>query len=190
MGAKTNALISGYSQDDVDALASRLRGVRDFPSGPSRLIMAFLEVEKEKRFTEVRKAVREMQDVIHGLASEPVGDHPSARRSLNKTVNLYFVVHHLRTNGLVAWRDQLKLLRERFLAGPVGRREEGGQGGNDDDDAAMMVEYLDQLIARYDHRIGRCDMVLQGASLAYQMVRPQLLPGLVSHILRKKGAGN
>lgn len=104
----------------------------------------------------MRTAVREMQTVIHGLANEHMGETPSARRNLNKTVGLYFVVHNLRTDGLVAWRDQLKLLRERCAAG----------GGDEE-----MVEYLDQLVARYDHRIGRCDMVLQGASLAYQMVR-------------------
>ncbi|KXX75724.1 hypothetical protein MMYC01_207797 [Madurella mycetomatis] len=159
-GAKiTNAFISGYDEDDLAAFTSRLRSFRQFPSAASHLIMAFLEVEKDKRFKEVRTAVREMQTVIHDLANEPMGETPSARRNLNKTVDLYFVVHHLRTDGLVAWRDQLKMLRERFAA-----------SGSDEE----MVEYLDQLVARYDHRIGRCDMVLQGASLAYQMETTQL----------------
>ncbi|GAB1314523.1 hypothetical protein MFIFM68171_04733 [Madurella fahalii] len=159
VGAKTNAFISGYDKDNLDAFTSHLRSFRHFPSAPSRLIMAFLEVEKAKRFEEVRVAVRDMQKVIHDLAREPMGGVPSARRHLKETVDLYFVVHHLRTDGLVAWRDQLKMLRERFAA-----------DGSDDD----MVEYLDQLVARYDHRIGRCDMVLQGASLAYQMETTQL----------------
>ncbi|KAK0649011.1 hypothetical protein B0T16DRAFT_124709 [Cercophora newfieldiana] len=157
IGARTNAFISGYDDDDLAEFTCNLRRLNDFPSKPSKLIVSFLEVEKEKRFHEVRKAIREMQTVIHELAEEPM-EAPSARQKLNQTVNLYFIVHHLRTDGLVSWRDQLKLIREQLH-----------KAGNED-----TVMYLDQEVARYDHRIGRCDMVLQGASLAYQMETTQL----------------
>jgi hypothetical protein len=157
IGARINAFISGYDDEDLDEFTSNLRRLNHFPSAPSRLVVSFLEVEKEKRFHEVRDTVRKMQTVIHALGNEPV-EAPSARQKLNQTVNLYFVVHHLRTDGLVSWRDQLKMLREQF------------HGAGDQN----MVMYLDQQVSRYDHRIGRCDMVLQGASLAYQMETTQL----------------
>jgi hypothetical protein len=158
IGARTNVLIFGYNEEDLEDFTANLRMLNHFPSAPSRFITSFVEVEKEKRFHSVRETVREMQTVIHDLAKEPM-KAPSARQKLNETVNLYFVVHHLRTDGLVSWRDQLKLLREQLC--------QKGEEPN-------MVMYLDQQIARYDHRIGRCDMVLQGASLAYQMETTQL----------------
>jgi hypothetical protein len=181
LGAKTNALIAGFDEEDLEVLTSYLCNFSGtFPSAAARLIIAFLEVEKKKRFDLVRTAVRDIQAVIHELTIEPVGVKPSMRRALNKTVDLYFGWNHLRTDGLVAWRDQLKLLRGRLAASGSqletqgDRREAGGEalGGGDleDDETAVLVEYLDQLTARYDHRIARCDMVLQGASLAYQMV--------------------
>jgi len=158
IGARTNALISGYDETDLSDFKANLKRLNHFPSAPSRLVVSFLEVEKERRFHQVRKTVREMQTVLHEVSQEPVTEAPSARRKLNQTVNLYFVVHHLRTDGLVAWRDQLKLLRDQLTVVT-------------DKDMAM---YLEQQVSRYDHRIGRCDMVLQGASLAYQMETTQL----------------
>ncbi|KAK3349557.1 hypothetical protein B0T25DRAFT_548409 [Lasiosphaeria hispida] len=158
VGARTNAVISGYDAADLSEFTSNLKRLNHFPSAPSRLVVSFLEIEKERRFHQVRNTVREMQTVLHELAREPVTEAPSARRKLNQTVNLYFVVHHLRTDGLVSWRDQLKMLRDQLVSGA-------------DKDMAM---YLEQQVYRYDHRIGRCDMVLQGVSLAYQMETTQL----------------
>lgn len=157
IGARTNALISGYDQRDLNNFKSHFKHLKHFPSDPTRLVASFLEVEKEKRFHDVRRAVRNMQTVIHELTKESL-EAPSARRKLNETVDFYFVVHHLRTDGLVSWRDQLKLLR----------------GQLDTAEHRDMVLYLDQQVSRYDHRIGRCDMVLQGASLACQMETTQL----------------
>ncbi|KAK0611775.1 hypothetical protein B0T14DRAFT_335080 [Immersiella caudata] len=158
IGARTNVLISGYNEQDLEDFIANLGMLNHFPSAPSQFITNFINVEKEKCFRRVRETVREMQTVIHDLAKEAM-KAPSARQKLNETVSLYFVVHHLRTDRLVSWRDQLKLLRDQV-----------SQKGDDQN----MVMYLDQQISRYDHRIGRCDMVLQGASLAYQMETTQL----------------
>ncbi|KAK5662161.1 hypothetical protein OQA88_8066 [Cercophora sp. LCS_1] len=153
LGAKTNVLITGYTKDDVELFTSVLDQFKSSPFSPIPFLVAFLEVEKEIRFTAVRRTVRNMQEVIHKLAHEQTGD-PSARRKLNKTVELYFEVQHLRTDGLVAWREQLRML---------GTKVDG-----------ELKTYLEQLGARYDHRAGRCEMVLQGAGLAYQMETTQL----------------
>jgi hypothetical protein len=163
IGARTNAFISGYADADYKDLVACLRRFDHFPFAPSRLLISFLEIEKEKRFRQVREQVVEMQTLIHEIGREPVTETPSMRRKLNKTVELYFVVHTLRTNGLVAWRDQLRMLRDRLLVGA------GGGSGTATVEDVTMATYLEQLAARYEHRIGRCEMVLQGASLAYQM---------------------
>ena len=164
LGSRTNALVLGYDIAEYDKLKMALNPGADFPASPSRLIMAFLEIESQKRFDQVRGSVRDMQTTIHNLALETESGRvqPTSRRKLNKTVELYFEVHHLKNDGLVSWRDQLQLLINCI---PSGRDD-------------VLLEYLQQLVARYDHRIGRCDMVLQGASLAYQMVsEPVLEPG-------------
>ncbi|KAK0725057.1 hypothetical protein B0H67DRAFT_120625 [Lasiosphaeris hirsuta] len=166
LGARTNALISGISTDDLTKFKAMLHAPPTFPP-PAHLITAFLELEKTRRFTEVRIHVRDMQTLIHGLGSEPIGSDPSARRKLNNTVDLYFVVQHLRTDGLIAWREQLRAFGARAFPPTA-------TGGGSDDVVVMMGEYLEQLGARYDHRISRCDTVLQGTSLAYQMETTQL----------------
>ncbi len=128
-------------------------------------MMCFLEVEKENRFTAVRQPLRDMQRILHNLVEEPAADDSApmgARRNLSDTVDAFFAMSHLRIDGLVSWRDQLALLKARMSG------EDGQARGTEEKE---MVGYLEQLIARYDHRIGRCDIVLQGSSLAHQIVR-------------------
>ncbi|KAK1752985.1 hypothetical protein QBC47DRAFT_387502 [Echria macrotheca] len=175
LGARTNVFISGYTADTLAQFTSHITRSSSFPSAPDRIITAFLEIENKLRFSSVRAAVRDMQTVLQELAREPVTEAPSARQKLLHTVDLYFVVHHLRTDGLVAWRDQLLSLSKQLQED--GQQNQGpGNGQNQvtNDDKKHLRRYIDQLVSQYDHRIGRCDMVLQGASLAYQMETAQL----------------
>ncbi len=99
-------------------------------------------------------SLRGMQDAIAELAAESVTVEPYSRRNMSETVSFYFSVYSLKTNGLVPWRDQLAALRSSAAK----------------DYEKVLETYLEQLIARYDHMIGRCDMAVQGASMAHQMV--------------------
>ncbi|KAF6814517.1 protein kinase [Colletotrichum plurivorum] len=76
-------------------------------------------------------------------------------------IRLYLDVCALK-NALAAWTAQLRSLREDVVDGEFGA------------EAAADVEpreYLRRLAEEYDVKINKCDTVLQGASLAFQMVR-------------------
>ncbi|KAK1830136.1 hypothetical protein QBC39DRAFT_331863 [Podospora conica] len=166
VGSHTTVLISGYDAADVAAFTKILRSCTPTTTPtlppPHALAVAFLEIEKERRFHLLRGVIREMQKTVHILGDDHNGEvqTPAKRREqLNQTVELFFAVDHLRTDGLAAWRDQLRGLLERTKAKP---------------DAGMMGEYLGQLVARYEHRIARCEFVVQGVGLAYQMETARL----------------
>jgi hypothetical protein len=156
LGAHTTALPLGYSEVDKNELKRLLYQSDDFPTY-AHLIVAFLEIEKKKRFKKVRELTRAMQNTIHELGRDinaAEAKSPTEPLAGNEPVDIYFEVYHIKINGIEPWQEQLKMLGT--IVDPA--RDAG------------LVRYLQQVVATYQHRIARCNMVLQGASLAYQMV--------------------
>lgn len=160
-GCRINALILGYSAQDVTIFEKTLRQRRREIFEPRTLIMAFLEVEKQRRFADVRQRRAGLLKILHktGSAEEVASgtsettSRPYRHRDVDDNVGLYINVSDLVVDALQPWRDQILNLE--------------AQVGGDDPRLAME---LHQLALQYEHRLSRCDRILQGASLAYQMV--------------------
>ena len=119
--------------------------------------MAFLEVEKQKRFGEVRLRRSGLRKILHRTSSADIiagiTSRPDRHRDVDDNVGLYLNVSDLVVDGLQPWRKQILSLE--------------AQVGTED---AYLATELHQLALQYEHRLSRCDKILQGASLAYQMV--------------------
>lgn len=120
--------------------------------------MAFLEVEKQRRFADVRMRRSGLRRILQetssaGEAVAEMAGRPDRHRDVDDNVGLYLNVSDLVVDALQPWRNQILSLE--------------AQVGAEDPRLAMELQ---QLALQYEHRLSRCDRILQGASLAYQMV--------------------
>lgn len=166
-GSKTSAIILGYDDSDIEKLLVPLEGCKNSIFCPFTLIKAFLHVERQRRFKEVNHKIAMFQSILQNYGRLPVGEEDSGQTSKGGNsqdpkdlIGMYISVCTLK-NQLTAWRTQIVGLK-----GFVGDFE-GPVGEQVDIDPA---EYLQRLVDEYELKIDKCDMVLQGASLAFQMV--------------------
>lgn len=166
----------GCSPSDIVTTHTKLSSARDSITSPFTLIKIFLELEKKHRFDEVDAKITRFQDTIQNYGRLPIGAGPpggaDASGNTGANVNsqdpknligLYLDVCHLK-NGLAAWRAQLEELKCHVAEDFV----DAGEGAEIDIDPD---EYLRRLVKMYDIKVNKCDMVLQGTSLTFQMVR-------------------
>jgi hypothetical protein len=184
-------MLLGCSREDTHEVHSRLEYFPNTIWSPFTIIKAFLELERERRFDDVDDKVCAFEEIIYNYGQQPGKETRSRPRRLldrasramrgkrgsaathkvktggkaedpKELISLYLEVCHLK-NALMAWRAQLsgfaKLARVDFRP-PAGEQ--------DDIDAE---EYLQRMGEEYDIKINKCEMVLQGASLTFQMVR-------------------
>ncbi|KAH0443077.1 hypothetical protein CcaCcLH18_01190 [Colletotrichum camelliae] len=178
----TNAMILGYDHEDEAELNERLSYCKDAIFSPFTLIKAFLCVEKSRRWKEVNRKIAEFQSILQNygripidyersVASDAEGRVPRrasagtrSRKDANSAdpknlIGLYIEVCTLK-NSLAAWASQLKFFSENI------EDDEFGSASLSD---ISPREYLRCLMEEYSLKINKCDLVLQGASLAFQM---------------------
>ncbi|KAF6821746.1 protein kinase [Colletotrichum musicola] len=193
---RIHAIILGYDEDDTKELRKRLKKCKAAIFSPFTLVKAFLHVEKRRRFDEVNNKITAFQTILQNYGRVPIGNEASLDRNNSRSGNansplarmkqawtkslmsssarsgvgggaddpknlirLYLDVCALK-NALAAWNAQLRSLRE-----DVGNDEFGAEAAAD----VEPREYLRRLAEEYDVKIDKCDTVLQGASLAFQM---------------------
>ncbi|GKT78207.1 protein kinase [Colletotrichum tofieldiae] len=185
----------------MEELKSRLKKCKQSITSPFTIIKAFLYVEKKRRFREVNDKITAFQYILQNYGRVPIGNesaldnsssseeydgsrgHPRhvvekglrkyregksrnsyLRASANDPKNLirlYLDVCTLK-NALTAWNSQIRAFRDEV------EHDEFGAASQIDIDPR---EYLRRLMDEYDVKIDKCDLVLQGASLAFQMVQ-------------------
>lgn len=154
-GCRISALILGYDRRDTSLFEDFLHQRRRSIFEPATIIMAFLEVEKEKRFGEVRRRRSGLRRILHRTSSEEViVTRPDRHKDADDNVGMYIHVSDLMVDALQTWRRQILSLETQVVG----------------ENPRLALE-LRQLALQYEHRLDRCDKILQGASLAYQMVR-------------------
>jgi hypothetical protein len=157
-GPKTYVTMLGCSAYDCNEVYESFKALHQSVFSPFTAIKVFLELERERRFAEVDTKTQDFERVIENYNTEivPKSGGPRPR----DMIDLYLETTHVK-NGLVAWKTQLasfKRLAEEFRA---------TEGEIEDIDPG---EYLQSLVDEYDSRINKCEMVLQGSSLTFQMV--------------------
>lgn len=175
---RIHGMIMGYDEVDTMELKMRLGNCKKAIFSPFTLIKAFLHVEKRRRFKEINDKIAAFQNILQNYGRVPIGNELAESRSSNegnrlgdgaddpKKIQLYLEMCALK-NALEAWNAQLRSLREDVI-------DDGGGGEFGADTAADIDprEYLRRLVEEYDVKINRCDTVLQGGSLTFQMVMP------------------
>ncbi|KAK4180447.1 hypothetical protein QBC36DRAFT_307221 [Triangularia setosa] len=154
-GRESKAYTVVFGCSGGDALEYRQRLAR-FPktiSSPITIIKVFLQFERDRRFQEVEKRI------IEGCLRQEDG---SCGRGSEDFVSLYLDVTHL-NNNLPTWLVQL----ERFIKSSATDFKVPHGEENDIDAETFLRTMADE----YQIKINKCDMVLQGASLAFQMYR-------------------
>ena len=131
----------------------------------------------------------ELEDGLAVLPAAPaVGS--SASHDPDNMVGLFLDLGHLKT-GLQAWRDQVKAMiafSDEFAAmedwEPGDDAGPGAAGGGAGANKIDPHDFLQRVVDDYNVMIAKAGMVMEGTSLAYQMVRTllQLVP-LYSFVL-------
>jgi hypothetical protein len=166
-GSKTNALILGYDDVDIEELILPLISCKESIFAPFTLIKAFLHVERKRRFKEVNNKIAKFQSILQNYGRLPVGEEEKDQdnsgdnaQDPKNLIGLYISVCTLK-NQLTAWKTQIASFQAHAsdFAVPVGEQPD-----------IDPEEYLQRLVDEYEVKINKCDLVLQGASLAFQMV--------------------
>lgn len=172
-GSRTNAIIFGYEDTDIDDLVLPLQNCKESIFSPFTLIKAFLHVERKRRFKEVNHKIYQFQSILQNYGRLPIGEEDRDQgngggnaQDPKNLIGLYIGVCTLK-NQLTAWRTQIAEFKSYASDFAV---PSGEQADIDPE------EYLQRLVDEYDVKINKCDLVLQGASLAFQMVRDPLPP--------------
>lgn len=129
------------------------------------LIRSFLEWEKRHRFKQVDKVVDALQKAVIGYESMPTGPgtsqplYANSPRGSDNLIGLYMQLCNLKAI-LSAWRTQLAGFRRHARELDAGNAES----------MESPEDYVESLINKYDMEINKCEMSLQGTSLAFQVV--------------------
>jgi len=118
---------------------------------PFTLIKAFLKIERDLRFEELDDKISNFVNILKNYGSE---DSEATPKSM---IDLYLEMGTLKLR-LMTWSAQIADLKTHV-----------------DDFAEVKTdidpdEYLRRLVQEYEVKINKCEIVLQGASLAFQMV--------------------
>ncbi|CAI4214489.1 unnamed protein product [Parascedosporium putredinis] len=155
---QVSALVLGYDDSATRNFEACLRKRKESVFEARSVVMAFLEVEKERRFLEVRKRRAGLREILHKISSlsalaEPPLPPPERHRKVDDNIGLYLEASALRVNGLQAWKRQI-----------ISLQAEADAAGD-----RALASSLARLVLQYEHRIERCDVTREAASLAYQM---------------------
>lgn len=165
------AVFFGCSRDDAHGMIHQeLEASRDSIFSPFTMIKLFLEKESRNRIKEVDKAVHDLQTVISNFEFQPPDTGSRASKGMEQDpkymINLFLNVGYLK-NGLDEWRSQLERMLE------CCDEFRGMPSAENDIDPAV---YIQRIIDDYDTRVRDCEVVMEGASLTFQMVRSSQMP--------------
>lgn len=167
--SETYAVILGFKDDDTAILKKCLQDCKQSVFNPFTLIKAFLRVERRRRFREVDRNIVRFQDILQDYGSLPLGADAVSEvknggggnmEDPKNLIELYLGICTLK-NRLMAWNTQIKRLKSH--AGEFSSFTTGRSDINPE-------VYLECMMDEFDVKINKCDMALQGASLAFQRV--------------------
>jgi hypothetical protein len=163
--SKVYAVMLGCSSEDIATVEDKFSSSRHSAASPFSIIKIFLELERQHRFWEVDSKITRFSNLIHNYGRFPLGTtnvsetshvgYTNHAQDPENLIGLYIDVCHLKHN-LEAWKVQITDFKQ-FV--------------NDFPDKADIdpAEYLQRLATLYEHKINKCDLVLQGTSLTFQM---------------------
>lgn len=167
--SETYALLLGYKDTDVKKFKDCIQSCKETIFNPFTLIKGFLRIERGHRFKEVDRKIVHFQNTLQNYGRLPFGadglKEPQKQEGNDEDpknlIGLYLEVYALKIR-LTAWTSQimgLKKFGSEFSSFTTSHLE------------IDPGEYLQRMVDEYEVKINKCEMVLQGASLAFQMVR-------------------
>jgi hypothetical protein len=182
--SETYALILGYKDAEIANLEKCLQNCKESIFNPFTLMKAFLGIERGHRFKEVDRKIANFEDILQNYGRLPFGADGSGQpqdggegseEDPKNLIGLYLEIYTLKIR-LMAWSTQiagLKKYTSDFLSLTAGRPDIDPE------------EYLQRMVDEYEVKINKCEMVLQGASLAFQMVRKKNPHFLIHPVVKR-----
>jgi hypothetical protein len=154
--ACTSALIFGYNKPRVDKFRDLLRswGAFELTDGPFKIMAAFLEVEKDRRFNQVRSERIMLERLGRAIGNRLVRDE--TEELPRRTINDIAKELHLSQEKLLNLRD---VGLEAWCAGLLQLQQDLGPENLDGHD--VMSKYLKELISHYEVRIRSTEALLR-----------------------------
>ncbi|KAM7214969.1 hypothetical protein V8F06_009646 [Rhypophila decipiens] len=167
-GRKTYAMLLGASDKDMSEYRRILNFFdRDSVSSPFTIIKIFLERERDRRWAEIEAKITAFEKKFFSMDQDKTKTTAlkTGIRGFNASsdpqglVQLYLEISLLK-NNLAAWMTQL----EGFLKSIT-----DDTPNNKTADFKYMQAFISMLVCEYQSKINKCETMLQGASLAFQM---------------------
>lgn len=172
-GRKTYAMVLGTSEFDRREYSRILKYFdQDAISSPFTIIKIFLELERDRRWIQIDEKITNFQRKFFNMIDVEDNYYSSNKNEKTRSamgtmgsdpqglVQLYMDISYLK-NNLVSWMAQLEGFLDTITE---------DHPGNKTADFKYMQAFLAMLVCEYQSKINKCETILQGASLRFQMV--------------------
>ncbi len=170
----------GCDAEMKEALLARLHISEDAACQPLLLIGIFVELERKRQLNLVRDGLDALHNTILNLR-RPAGNWGKIggdeQPSITHAIDPWLDIHNLK-NSLESWKDQLakivthidELSETWFDFVPSDSNEETAQKCRAREARERIRERILEIVCYYDGKIRECVMIIEGMSLATQLV--------------------
>lgn len=181
----TSAIIFGCDAEMREAIAARIENSEKSSAHPLLIMGILAEVERERHLALVGKQVKNLLQRVYNLSNQEQISQSSVLGAHNYSVDSWISVSQLRS-GLETWKEQLQkmishiteleldIVRSSSRTMPEVDLSIPSQGTWQEScvqSGQRIAKRLREIVNEYDEKIRECTIVIDGVSLAAQMVR-------------------
>lgn len=181
----TSAIVFGCDEEMREAIAARIENSEKSSTHPLLMMGILAEVERERHLALVGQQVNSLLQRVYSLSNQGEISQSSVLGAHNYSVDSWISVSQLRS-GLETWKEQLQKMISHIadleldiVRSSCGKTTEIDLSILSKDSwqrscilsGRRIAKRLREIVNEYDEKIRECGIVINGVSLAAQMVR-------------------
>lgn len=181
----TSAIVFGCDEEMREAIAARIENSEKSSTHPLLIMGILAEVERERHLALVGQQVNNLLQRVYSLSNQEQISQSSVLGAHNYSVDSWISVSQLRS-GLETWKEQLQKMISHIAEleldivqsscsktteADLSSLSEGAWQKPCIQSGRRIAKRLREIVNEYDEKIRQCSIVINGVSLAAQMVR-------------------
>lgn len=181
----TSCIVFGCDEDTSEAIAARIENSEEASTHPLLMMGILAEIERERHLALVKDKVHALLQRVYSLSHQEQISETSVLGDENYSVDSWYGVSQLRS-GLETWKEQLQKMishvseLELDILSTTEPVKEPGNGHSAlpksnwrnqcIQTGRRIRKRLLEIVSQYDEKIRECSIVIDGVTLATQMV--------------------
>lgn len=185
----TSAIVFGCDEEMREAIAARIENSEKSSTHPLLIMGILAEVERERHLALVGQQVNSLLQRVYNLSNQEKISQSSVLGAHNYSVDSWISVSQLRS-GLETWKQQLQKMilhiadleldivrnsSSKTIEADLSVFPEGAWQQPCIQSGRRIAKRLREIVNEYEEKIRDCSIVIDGVSLAAQMVRSRHL---------------